>query len=300
MRVLARRVVTGRLVVSTRPPRLHRLQASSLFVTALPVPTLASALPSTGSRASSSSSSAAGVPDAVPLVVALDLDECLVHSTNFVFGSGVSAPGDFRQHEVRPDIVEGDRGVEKFKLQMSGGATCTVIKRKGVDEFLKACSSDFETYIFTAGTRLYAEPLLDILDPERLLAGRLYRDDCSALRGLPGHQDQYLKDLSAIAKRAGRHGQDLARIVLVDNNPLSFICNPRNGVPVPHFLGDPDDVLPKVLELLRRLGKSSEDVRPHLHDMYALEDRVSKLQAKMLHGRKSPSNECDMDQISRL
>ena len=31
----------------------------------------------------------------------------------------------------------------------------------------------------------------------------------------------------------------LGRCVLVDNNPLSFICNPSNGIPVPDFVGNP-------------------------------------------------------------
>ena len=45
---------------------------------------------------------------------------------------------------------------------------------------------------------------------------------------------QYLKDLTAVTDVAG-----LGRCVLVDNNPLSFICNPSNGIPVPDFVGNP-------------------------------------------------------------
>ena len=50
-------------------------------------------------------------------------------------------------------------------------------------------SSRFDTYVMTAGTRDYAEPLLDVLDPNRVLKGRFYRDSCVF------HEGHYFKDL---------------------------------------------------------------------------------------------------------
>lgn len=174
--------------------------------------------------------------------------------------------------------------IDRFDLTMASGASCTVLKRNGVDDFMAACTAAFETYVFTAGTQPYAEPIFDALDPGRHLAGRLYRHDCLPSSGLAGDR-MYLKDLSAVARRAGRAESDMARIVLVDNNNVSFLCQPRNGIPVPHFYGQSDDVLSKVLQLLHHLNNSAGDVRPTLHKMFGLETQLSNARTQLLGER---------------
>ena len=85
------------------------------------------------------------------------------------------AANDSRQAEQRPDSVGGAREVERFVLGMGDGVTCTVHKRPGLEEFLRACAGEFDTYVMTAGTQAYAEPLLDVLDPgKEMLLGRFY------------------------------------------------------------------------------------------------------------------------------
>merc|ERR1712166_1082383 len=149
----------------------------------------------------------------VRLSVVLDMDECLIHSANFTM------PNDLRQFEAsRRDEVVQREGVESFKLTMDDGMECQVYKRPGLDAFLKSCAEQFDTFVFTAGTQSYAEPLLDIIDPTgELFTGKFYRHNCRRV-----HYDggvQYLKDLTAISS-------DLQRCVLVDNNPISFGCQP--------------------------------------------------------------------------
>jgi CTD small phosphatase-like protein 2 len=179
---------------------------------------------------------------------------------------------------------------------MGTGASCTVLKRNGVDKFLTACAANFETYVFTAGTKDYADPLLDSLDPERRLAGRLYRCDCHPCRG-PEGQEMYLKDLTAVARRGGRADNDMARIVLVDNNPASFVFQPRNGILVPDFCGERDDVLPAVLQLLQKLNRDAADVRPVLDKMFGLEECLAGVRS-VLSGeqqncaRSGPPSSC--------
>ena len=64
--------------------------------------------------------------------------------------------------------------------------------------------------IFTATQQVYAEKLLDILDPEgKWIKHRLYRDACLCVDG------NFLKDLSVL-------GRDLKDVVLVDNSPHAF------------------------------------------------------------------------------
>ena len=65
----------------------------------------------------------------------------------------------------------------------------------------------------------------------------------------------------------------LGRTVLVDNNPMSFIANPENGILVSSFYGDQrDTALPVVLELLEELGDSKEDIRPILDSRFGLRE----------------------------
>jgi CTD small phosphatase-like protein 2 len=64
---------------------------------------------------------------------------------------------------------------------------------------------------FTASDKVYADSILDYIDPDHeLIAYRLYRDDCVET------EFGYLKDLRIIANR------DLRDMVLVDNSVLSF------------------------------------------------------------------------------
>ena len=64
------------------------------------------------------------------------------------------------------------------------------------------------------------------------------------------------------------------RVVLVDNNPLSFLPNPSNGILVSSFYDDPkDDTLEAVMELLHELDES-DDVRPILDDRFGLKDAL--------------------------
>jgi len=114
---------------------------------------------------------------------------------------------------------------------------------------------------------VYASPVLDTLDPDdEIFAARYYRESCTV------HNDLgvYVKDLSKIVD-----GRDLTRVVLVDNNPMSFLAQPSNGILVSNFYDDPaDETLPAVLNLLEEID-GLKDVRPKLNKMFGLREALA-------------------------
>lgn len=171
----------------------------------------------------------------------LDLDETLVHST--LDGNCV------------PDFT--------FAVHMGTVRhTVAVRMRPFLHVFLKRVAELFEVVVFTASQQIYAEQLLDIVDPQkRLVKHRIYRDSCLLWEG------NYLKDLTVL-------GRDLAHTLIVDNSPQAFGFQLENGVPIESWYDDDDDSeLLKLLPFLEEVAKA-EDVRPLIDTRYRLKDLV--------------------------
>ena len=150
--------------------------------------------------------------------------------------------------------------VESFCLTLADGDTVTVNRRPKLAEFLNAMETEFHAHIFTAAMKSYAEPVINELDAKQtIFKRRFYRDDCS-----PTSTGAYKKNLT-------KHYKDLSRVVLVDNNPVSFV-QIDNAVLVPSFFADPgDNTLSNVLDLLRKLAKE-KDIRPAIRKMREASD----------------------------
>ncbi|XP_062183635.1 uncharacterized protein LOC133887684 [Phragmites australis] len=172
----------------------------------------------------------------------LDLDETLVHSTlehcedaDFTF----PVHFNFREH------------------------TIYVRCRPYLKEFLERVASLFETIIFTASQSIYAEQLLNVLDPKRkLFRHRVYRESCVYVEG------NYLKDLTVL-------GRDLTRVMIVDNSPQAFGFQLDNGIPIESWFDDPNDK--ELLNLLPFLESlvTVEDVRPYIARKFNLQEKVA-------------------------
>ncbi|KAK1420320.1 hypothetical protein QVD17_21826 [Tagetes erecta] len=163
------------------------------------------------------------------VTLVLDLDETLVHSSlehcddaDFSFPVFV----DFKEHTVY------------------------VKKRPYLKEFLERVSEMFQVVVFTASQSIYANQLLDILDPDgKIISRRAYRESCIFADG------SYTKDLTVL-------GVDLAKVAIVDNCPQVFRLQVNNGIPIKSWFNDPSDcALVTLLPFLETLA-DAEDVRP--------------------------------------
>ena len=85
--------------------------------------------------------------------------------------------------------------------------TVYVRQRPYLHEFLQSVSKMFRIVIFTASQSIYAEQLLDNLDPDKsIISQRIYRESCVFSDGI------YTKDLSIL-------GIDMAKVFIIDNSP---------------------------------------------------------------------------------
>jgi len=159
----------------------------------------------------------------------LDLDETLAHSS---FQPVEAA--DF----VIPIVIEGTQH------------QVYVLKRPGVDEFMRRVAKDYEIVIFTASLALYADPLLDQLDLHNVIRHRLYRESCTFFQG------SYVKDLTKL-------GRDVRQCILVDNSPLSYMFQPENAIGCSSYI---DATMDKELDVIAAFledVRDCEDVREH-------------------------------------
>ncbi|RPB04431.1 NIF-domain-containing protein [Choiromyces venosus 120613-1] len=156
----------------------------------------------------------------------LDLDETLVHSSFKVLHQA-----DF----TIPVDIEGSYH------------NVYVIKRPGVDEFMRRVGELYEIVVFTASVSKYGDPLLDQLDIHHVVHHRLFRDSCF------NNQGNYVKDLSQL-------GRDLKDTIIIDNSPTSYIFHPQHAVPISSWFSDAhDNELLDLIPVLEDL--STQDVR---------------------------------------
>lgn len=156
----------------------------------------------------------------------LDLDETLVHSSFKYLRTA-----DF----VIP--VEIDQQIHHVY----------VIKRPGVDEFLKKVGEWYEVVVFTASVSKYGDPLLNKLDINNAIHHRLFRDSCY------NYQGNFIKNLSQI-------GRPLSDSIIIDNSPASYIFHPQHSIPISSWFSDThDNELIDLLPFLKDLSKENVD-----------------------------------------
>ncbi|TPX36333.1 hypothetical protein SmJEL517_g01532 [Synchytrium microbalum] len=183
------------------------------------------------------------------ITLVLDLDETLVHcSTASIEASDINFPVEFNDQSYH----------------VSGRL------RPFCREFLEGAARMFEVVVFTASQKIYAEKVLNILDPEKkLIKYRLFRDSCLLVYG------NYLKDLTIL-------NRDMMKMVIVDNSPQAFGFQVDNGIPITSWYEDSTDCeLKTLLEFLKTI-QHVEDVRPRVAETFGLRERVEAARPMLL------------------
>lgn len=164
-------------------------------------------------------------------VLVLDLDETLVHCSFH--------PPDYYDFSIQITIDEGTYDV-------------FIQKRPFVDQFLAEVLRYFYVVIFTASLPQYANPIIDYLCPTLPEPQRLFRESCTFYEGL------FVKDLTIF-------NTPLEKVIIVDNNPCSFLLHPSNAVLSSTWEGDKNDseLIDYILPILQQCIHT-EDVRPIL------------------------------------
>ena len=134
--------------------------------------------------------------------------------------------------------------------------------RPGAEQFIEDLSEYFEIIIFTAAKQDYADLVIDGVDLNHKVSGRLYRDHTIKLG------DGYIKDLSKL-------GRDLKKMLIVDNCADNFSLQPKNGLKIKDFEGDPEDNELEFLkeDLIEMIQKKPKDVRDCLEEIQKKMDR---------------------------
>ena len=160
----------------------------------------------------------------------LDIDETLVHSSFIPF--------------EKNDLV--------LNINIDGiYYNIYILIRPWAEQFIKHFSKFYEIITFTASIPSYASPLLDIIDKEKNIQYRLYREHCTFVNGI------FIKDL----KKLNRNLKDL---IIVDNSPLAYAFDSDNGLPILSWFDNPIDRELKKIQPLLEFLSNAKDVRKYI------------------------------------
>lgn len=193
----------------------------------------------------------------------MDMDECMIHAADM--------DTEYRQDEARKESKSRVDGLRSDVIKCEDGMPVLVHHRPGLSEYLKKVNEIADVYAFTAALPVYARPVLKTLDPDNSIFKQIwYRGSCSRIR--IGARTCYSKNLKVLGDQF-----DEQRTLLVDNNIISHLINPSNGILMSSFYDDHTDrELDYVFDLLRHL-EAERDVRPLLREAFDLTSHVQQV-----------------------
>jgi len=134
-------------------------------------------------------------------------------------------------------------------------------------EFLEEAIKYFDIVVYTASLSDYADPILDFIERDKsYFKHRLYRQHCIY------YENFYIKDLSIFNK-------PLEKIIIVDNNLLSFGNYLSNGILITSFYNEVDDLdLTCILEFFKVLT-TKNDVREELENTFGFTSKLKEFES---------------------
>ena len=155
-------------------------------------------------------------------VLILDLDQTLIHTIKNPYEVLSTMRGS------KISIIR-----KREKLIKEGGIA--FIKRPGLDTFLCTLSPYYDITVFTSATRIYAQKIINQIDPKRKYIRRLMaREDCRRAKQEGGNG--YIKGINLL------HGnKDKKDIFIIDDLILNWPHDISNLIPIPPFFGNMRD-----------------------------------------------------------
>ena len=117
----------------------------------------------------------------------MNIDETLVHSK-------------FGKFEDANKFFSFRLGTEYFAI--------SIYKRPYLDKFLEYAFKHFEVVFYTTSIFEYASKVIDLLDPQNLAVGTLFRDSCLV------RDELFIKTIDRLQREP-------SEIIMLDNNPLT-------------------------------------------------------------------------------
>lgn len=177
----------------------------------------------------------------------LDLDETLIHSDTM---------GQFDKHDALIKLILDENEIE-FGLLI----------RPFCKEFLEFASKNFNVILFTAGHKIYAEAIINHLDPKKeYFHLRLYRDSCIEFKNF------FIKDLSILPTFG------LKDLIIVDNCLFSFSRSLTNGILISTYYNEENDSeLSNLMGYLENNVVDCKDIRSINENVFKFESTKSFL-----------------------
>ena len=147
-------------------------------------------------------------------------------------------------------VLDLDETLISFRINQGGKGILKL--RPGLFNFLKKVKNKYELVIFTAGTKEYADPIIDIIEQkEKFFVKRLFRQHTIYRDNI------FIKDLTKL-------GRDLSKIIIVDNMPQNFCLQKENGILISNYFGQDngDNTLYLLGDILLKIAQHpGKDVR---------------------------------------
>ncbi|KAH3759116.1 nuclear lim interactor-interacting protein [Pelomyxa schiedti] len=199
------------------------------------------------------------MPGSPKVTLVLDMDETLVHCSTQPLPPSITTAAPAFEFDLSIDgsgiasLITNVNTLQPQILEANSDSNIThvyVYTRPHLETFLREVAHLFEVVVFTASQRVYAETVVNNIDPDHeFIKHQVFRPHCVNAEGF------LLKDLRVL-------NRDLTKTAIIDNSSYVYAYQVDNGIPITSWVGSTSDVeLLTLLPFLRTLH-SANDIRP--------------------------------------